>query len=192
MICLLMSRYTILFSIFFTIASCKGRTQKMPYNDGIIPASTYYKPSKLIDSLTKIFLDSSACKDCVNEINIDKVSFKETYITFRATPYKDQYESDYLSKQNPLFYFIKSEQKFFVITGVEEYIVGNQNNTKKLSFSDKDRTKVEMELIVQFKILKDSIYLQRVAGLPFMPEMNQDLPNDDSLPKFDPKKDYSQ
>ncbi len=78
-----------------------------------------------------------------------------------------------------------------MITGAEEYIIGNQDNARKLSFSNKDRTKVEMELIIQFKILKDSIYMQRVAGLPFMPEMNQDVPNDDSLPKFDPKKDYS-
>lgn len=190
---LLTNRYTVLVIILFAIASCKESNQKTPSNpkDGFIPTSTYYKPSKLIDSLTMIFLDSSLCKECINEMYIDKVYYGETYITFRATTYKEEYQNEYLHKQNPLFYFIKDGQKCFVITGVEDYAIGDQEYSKKLSFSDKNRPKVEMELIVQFKILKDSVYMQRVAGLPFMPEFNQSVPDDDSIPKFDPKKDYS-
>ncbi len=79
----------ILLFITSGLFSCNGNNQESQFSDDVTPTSTYYKPSKLLDSLTNIFLDSSACKDCVNEINIDKVPFEETYITFRATTYKE-------------------------------------------------------------------------------------------------------
>ena len=186
---LLTNCYTVFFIILFVIASCKDNNKKNQSNGGIMLTSTYYQPSKLLDSLAKIFLDSAKCMDCMNEVYIDKVNFQETYITFRAITYHKSSHNEYLVEQNPLFYFIKDEQKIFVITGAEKYIIGNQDNSKKLIFSEEIRTKVELELLIKFKIFGGSISLQKVAGMPFMPEFNQVIP-DDSIPKFDPKKDY--
>lgn len=184
---------TICLFILSLLCSCKENDKHSQSNqNGFMPTSSYYKPSKLLDSLTKVFLDSSTCKDCTNEIFIDKVTIKETYITFRSITHNDKYFDNYLNKRNPIFYFTKNNQKFFVSTGIEDYVTGDQEYSKKLSFSEKDKTTIEMELFIQFKIFEDSIHMLRVAGAPFMPEMNQDpLPLDDSITSFDPTKDYS-
>ncbi|MBK7885181.1 MAG: hypothetical protein IPJ81_16365 [Chitinophagaceae bacterium] len=184
--------FYIIFVIFlFAIFSCKENNKNNQSNQNeFVSTSSYYKPSKLLDSLAGVFLDTSKCKDCINEVFIDKVYDWQIFITFRSIPYEEKYQNNYLNKRNPLFYFIKNDQKFFIITGTEDYIITDQQYSKKLSYSDKNRTTGEMELIIKFKIFEDSIHMLRVAGGAFCPEMNQDaLPPDDSIPSFDPN-DY--
>ena len=180
-------------AIFLVIlqVSCKVKNQKENDKDGILPTSIYFKSSKLLDSLAAVVLDSVKCNDCINEAYIDKVTVWETYITFRVTTFNPKYHNEYLEKQNPLFYFIKNGQKIFVITGAEKYIAGDQGETRKLIFSEKNRTKTEFEIIIKFKIFDNSVSMQLVAGGPFMPEFDQNVPNFDSIEKFDPLKDYS-
>ena len=188
---LITNRYVIMFAVLIALISCKANNQKKKDKDGILPTSIYFKSSKMLDSLANVVLDSVKCNDCINEVYIDKVTIKETYITFRVTTYNPKYQNEYLEQQNPLFYFIKNGQKIFVITGVEKYITGDQDQARKLLFSEKNRTKTEFEIIIKFKIFENSISMQRVAGGPFMPEFDQFVPNFDSITKFDPKIDYS-
>ncbi len=182
---LLTNCYTVLVVILLGIVSCKHSNQETQSGSGVTPTSTYYQPSKLIDSLTKIFLDSAKCQGCLNELYINKVYEGEAYITFKVR----KYSKEYFKNKKPLFYFLMEGKKIFVFTGAEDYILGNQKNTASLQFVD-DKS-MGYELCVNFHIEDGSIKMLKVAGTPFMPEFNQVVPTDDSIPKFDSKKDYS-
>ncbi len=179
------SLFTVLFFIIFAFGSCKEKNQEVQFNDGIIPVSTYYKPSKIIDSLTNIFLDSAKCPNCLNELYIDKVYDDEAYLTFIAR----LYDKMYLTKSNPLFYFVVNKKNVFVYSGIENFITGNQKKIESFKFFT-DTANVRY-LRMQFHLTTDSISLQPIPSEPFFPLITPAPADDKSIPLFDPKKDYS-
>ena len=151
-------------------------------NGNILPTSSEYSTDKLIDSLSELFIDSAKCNDCLKELYIDKVYKYTAYLTFIARPYY----KEYFVRNKPLFYFLINGNKIFVYTGTEEFLKGNQEKASLLKFKD-DET--EYWLRMEFSIIEDSVKLMKVAGSPFMPQMNQEIPVFDSSIKFNPS-DY--
>ena len=162
-------------------SSCTEQKKNIT-NGNILPTSSEYSTDKLIDSLSKLFIDSAKCNDCIKELYIDKVYKYTTYLTFIARPYY----KEYFIRNKPLFYFLINENKIFVYTGAEEFLKGNQEEARLLKFKD---DKTEYWLRMGFSLTEDSVKLMKVAGSPFMPPMNQEIPVFDSSIKFNPS-DY--
>lgn len=158
--------------------SCQEK-KRSSINDGVYPTSSTYSPSKLIDSISKIFIDSSNCDQCLNELYIDKVYEDEVIFTFKAKPFYP----DFFDKKKPLLYFETSGRKIFIFTGAEDFFKGNLNN---IDTSTVSTSPIENHsLLMAFHLINDSIELIKIANLPFTPQLNQNS-IDTSLPKFDP------
>lgn len=184
---LLTNYHILLFIILLGIFSCNNSNQKKNLINseyGVIPISKNYKTSKLLDSLANIFLDSAKCKDCINELYIDKVYNDYTYFTFIASLGK----KDYLTQHMPLFCFSINGKIIYIYTGAETYIIGNQINNELKIMPD---TNFIHYLRLQFQIELDTIKLIQVPSEPFCPQIIPAPPEDKTTPKFDPRNDYS-
>lgn len=171
-----------LFAMTSIINSACTEQNKSISNGNLLLTSTEYSTNKLIDSLSKLFIDSTKCNDCMKELYIDKVYQDEIYLTFIAR----KYYKEYFIRNKPLFYFLINENKIFVYTGTEEFLKGNQEKVRLLKFSDKE---TRYWLRMEFSLKQDTVKLMKVAGIPFAPQMSQEVPAFDSSIKFNPS-DY--
>ncbi|MBK8787004.1 MAG: hypothetical protein IPN43_11050 [Chitinophagaceae bacterium] len=156
------------------IASCQNIEDSPKFKSNITPTSVFYNPDKLIDSISKVFLDSANCKNCLNELYIDKVYEDETYLTFKAK----EYYQDYFVKNKPLFSFLVKDKIIYVFTGAESFIVGDQKNADTIR--SVINTKEDYFLLMAFHLTEGSINMVRVANSPFTPQLDQFVPSDSS------------
>ena len=159
--------------------SCQNNSQK-DQTDNIYPSSSIYYSSKLIDSLSSLFIDSAKCDDCINEVYVDKINEDETYFTFKAK----SFYKEYFEKNRPSYYLSIKGKTIFIFTGIETLITGNLKNTDTLNL--KIISYKPYYLLMSFHMENNVVKLMKVASLPFAPRINQDVPNDSSFPKFNP------
>jgi hypothetical protein len=165
-------------SLIITIYSCENK-KNIDQSNNIYPTSTYYHPDKLIDSISRLFIDSSKCGNCINELYVDKVYDGEAYFTFKArSSFKDYFE-----RNRPSFYFVVGASKIYVYCGIETFSSGNMHNMDTL-LSESVSSK-PYYLLMAFHLENDSIKLLKVASPPFGPRVEQFVPDKD-FPKFNP------
>ncbi len=166
-------------TILLGVISCKTVDKNIKAEYIITPTSTVYYPNKILDSLSNFFIDSAKCKNCLNELYIDKVYDDEIYFTFIAM----LSDKEYLTNHKPLFIFSLKDKIIYVYTGAESYINGNQGNNQ-LNISE--GTNGIHYLRLQFKIEADTVKMINIPSSPFGPQIRPAPEEDNNIPKFDP------
>lgn len=112
-----------------------------------------------INNILKEFIDEAKCKDCINEMHVDKVRPDEIIITLKSRVYS----TEYLSKTNSLFTSTINGVQFNVYSGLEDVFVGDKTN---FDYSVKDSSNTVFKIWSLF-VKPDSIRVEKNTGYPF-------------------------
>jgi hypothetical protein len=114
-----------------------------------------------VNTILKEFIDEAKCKDCINEMHVDKVRPDEIIVTLKSRVYS----IEYLSKTNPLFTSTINGVRFNVYSGLEDVFVGDKTN---FDYSVKDSSNTVFKVWSIF-VKPDSIRVEKDTGYPFFP-----------------------
>jgi hypothetical protein len=127
--------------------------------------SAHWSPEILsaIDS----FVDEVNCRNCIYELYVNKVLPRYSLVNLKARPSS----IEYMNGKNPLFTTDIKGRRFFIYSGLEDFLVGD--GTKIQIGTDSGGTIYKNWTVI---IKDDSLKINRQGGYPF-------FPSDDETPE---------
>lgn len=168
----------LLFLVALGIISCQTPEKKAESpnsdSDKKIALNPTYQKLKVSDKVNNVvaeFIKEANCKNCINEMHVDKIRPDEIIIVLKSRVYS----TEYLSKTNPLVTTIIDNVRFNIYSGLEDIFLGDKAN---FSYSITDSSNAVFKVWSLF-VKSDSIRVEKDTGYPFFPA---------ETPKFEIKK----
>lgn len=160
--------------LLVSIASCQT-TNRKEVNDstkedkGVTLTTTYQNLiiDDRVNSLLQKFINEANCRNCINEIHVDKVKPDEIIIVLKSRVYS----TEYLNKTNPLFTSVINGVRFNVYSGLEDVFIGDKTH---LDYSIKDSSNTVFKVWSLF-VKPYSIRIEKEVGYPFFPGENPSI-----------------
>jgi hypothetical protein len=140
------------------ILSCKRNPEKL----SISFTSDKIEINDNLKGILKQFMNENPCKNCINQLYIDKIEPYKTVITIQQIPY-DLSGSKALTPA-PLLFIKVDSSTFFLYSGMEKYFNVKHGNIDTIGI--KVGSKYSRWTIVD---TKDSIMVNKNGNLPFFP-----------------------
>ncbi|WP_440135398.1 hypothetical protein [Chitinophaga sancti] len=149
--------------IIFGLIACgtkqEGNTVKRePF---ILATTGSFSINPYLDSITHAFIREANCKDCIYEMYFDKQDDTDSKVTLHCIP---SYPA-YMQVNKPILFFNVDSIRFFVYTGLEDFVVlHNDNNTTTHLKASSSLTEHVWAVITT----KDSTYVVHDGWPPFI------------------------
>lgn len=150
------------------IASCQTTDRKkgggsIKEDKGMTLTPTYQnlKIDDRVNSILQRFINETNCRNCINEMHVDKARPDEIIIVLKSRVYS----KEYLSKTNPLFTSVINGVRFNIYSGLEDVFLGDKLH---FDYSIKDSSNAVFNVWSLF-VKPDSIRIEKDVGYPFFP-----------------------
>jgi hypothetical protein len=140
------------------ILSCKRIPEKL----NISFTSDKIEINDNLKGILKQFMNENPCKNCINQLYIDKIEPYKTVITLQQIPYDLSGYKDL--NPAPLLFIKVDSSTFFLYSGIEKYFNVKHENIDTIG--KKIGNKYSRWTIVD---TKDSIMINKNGNLPFFP-----------------------
>lgn|GEM_PF-3945642 len=165
--------------ILFLIAwltACGTNQEKntVKRNSLILGTTGSFTINPYLDSVTHAFIQQANCKDCIYEMYFDKQDDTDSKVTLHCIPSFPEY----LQLNKPILSFHMDSIRFFVYTGMEDFVVLHNYNDSTNQLQSSPSLAEHVWAVVK---TKDSTYVVHDGWPPFIklqlkPSINFKLP----------------